>query len=102
MMLSFAHALRLSLLQWGGGGVVPDMAGFCLAFGVLALLVYSYRVFEERGSKLERKVARGDMNAGERYDSVYGPVAIFATVSVIVLFILCLQIDAGVKKLKSV
>nr|CEL72374.1 TPA: VTC domain-containing protein [Toxoplasma gondii VEG] len=98
----YLGSLAITLLQWGGGGVVPDVAGFCLAFGVLALLVYSYRVFEERGSKLERKVARGDMNAGERYDSVYGPVAIFATVSVIVLFILCLQIDAGVKKLKSV
>ncbi|CBZ50471.1 hypothetical protein NCLIV_009410 [Neospora caninum Liverpool] len=98
----YLGSLAIVLLQWGGVGVFAEMAGLCLAFAVLALLAYSYRIFEERGRKLERKVARGDLNAGERYDSTYGPVLAFASVSLIVLFILTTQIDAGVRKLESV
>ncbi|PFH32567.1 hypothetical protein BESB_011790 [Besnoitia besnoiti] len=98
----YLAALAIALLQWGGGVWAAELAGFGLAFAVLSLLAYSYHIFEARGRKLEKKVARGDLNSGDRYDSRHGPVLVFASVSLVVFFILALQVDSGVKKLRSI
>ncbi|PHJ16791.1 vtc domain-containing protein [Cystoisospora suis] len=96
---TYLGALAIALIQWSGGRWVAEVGGLLLALVVLLVLLLSFRIYEYRGDKLEKRIARGGGEEGrggekressERFDSRYGPLMISSTVTTVVVLVLLL------------